>query len=164
MLIDSSPQPFETTQIRIQGASYIVSRIYADKNAFIASVAEVCNISLVLALVDPRIMKDGQFETFQLPFHAVKRIQVSSPSAFMATVTISVSSSPLLGHSPIMRDKTDDMLIAFDLRKEKIRDFATILRKRELVSRYCMLYARFSSNSSTSEMFYGLLSRKTVQG
>ncbi|KAF8352355.1 hypothetical protein F5887DRAFT_25532 [Amanita rubescens] len=146
--LDSSyPQPFETTQIRIQRASYIVSRIYADKNAFIASVAE-----------------DGQFETFQLPFHAVKRIQVSSPSAFMATVTVSVSSSPLLGHSLIIRDKTDDMSIAFDLRKEKIRDFATILRKRELVSQCCALYARFSFNSFASEMLYGLLSRKTVQG
>jgi hypothetical protein len=164
VLIASSPQPFETTQIRIQRASYIVSRIYADKNAFIASVAEVCSSSFVLALVDPRIMKDGQFETFQLPFHAVKRIQISSPSAFMATVTVSVSSSPLLGHSLIIRDKTDDMSIAFDLRKEKIRDFATILRKRELVSQCCVLYARFSSNSFASEMLYGFLSRKTVQG
>lgn len=37
----SSPQPFETTQIRVQRASYTVSRIYADKSAFIASVDEV---------------------------------------------------------------------------------------------------------------------------
>lgn len=138
-----SPQPFETTQIRVQRTSYTVSRVYADKNAFIASVDEVDRSVTFMALANPLVMKDGQFETFQLPFLAVKRIQVSAPSAFMATVTVSVSSSPLLGHSPIIRDKTDDMSIAFDLRKEKVRDFAAVLRKRGLVRHCYVVHVRF---------------------
>ncbi|KAK2460554.1 hypothetical protein APHAL10511_007024 [Amanita phalloides] len=109
------PQPFETTQIRTQETSYTISRIYIDINAFIASVDE-----------------GEQLETFRLPFNAVKQIQVSAPSTFMVVVTVSVTSSPLLGHSPIIRHETDNMSIAFDLKKEKIHTFVTALRKRGL--------------------------------
>ncbi|KAF8627890.1 hypothetical protein AX15_004187 [Amanita polypyramis BW_CC] len=133
----SYPQPFETTQIRTQEASYTVSRIYIDKDALIASVEE-----------------DGQLETFKLPFRSVKRIQISAPSAFMATVTASVASSPLLGHSPIIRNNTNDMSISFDLRKEEVANFVVILRKRDLECAKTLIHGKISKAESHIELAF----------
>ncbi|KAF8633721.1 hypothetical protein AX17_004379 [Amanita inopinata Kibby_2008] len=109
------PQPFETTQVRINAVCYVVSRIYVDESAFIASVDE-----------------GGQLETFKLLLASIREIKISTPSMFMVTVSVIATSSPLLGRSPVSLCGQDGMSIDFDLRKEALSYFLGVLRKRGL--------------------------------
>lgn len=109
------PQPFETAGIQAGNVSYTVSRIYIDKSAFMASVD-----------------KDGQLDTFKVPFCTVRRIKVLASSTSTNTVMIVTGGPPLLGHVFSMHRKDEEISIAFDLQKDKIADFVSVLRQRGL--------------------------------
>ncbi|KAM6500826.1 hypothetical protein JOM56_003840 [Amanita muscaria] len=109
------PQPFETAGIQAGNVSYTVSRIYIDKSAFMASVD-----------------KDGQLDTFKVPFCTVRRIKVLASSTSTNTVMIVTGAPPLLGHVFSTHRKDEETSIAFDLQKDKVADFVTVLRQRGL--------------------------------
>ncbi|KIL68635.1 hypothetical protein M378DRAFT_8678 [Amanita muscaria Koide BX008] len=125
------PQPFETAGIQAGNVSYTVSRIYIDKSAFMASVDKVKSFLLNM---NPGLLneKDGQLDTFKVPFCTVRRIKVLASSTSTNTVMIVAGAPPLLGHVFSMHRKDEETSIAFDLQKDKIADFVTVLRQRGL--------------------------------
>ena len=78
-------------------------------------------------------IKDGQLDTFKVPFCTVRRIKLLAPSTSTATVMIVTGVPPLLGHVFSVHCKEEEISVTFDLKKEKIADFVTVLRQRGLV-------------------------------
>ncbi|PFH52380.1 hypothetical protein AMATHDRAFT_2115 [Amanita thiersii Skay4041] len=140
------PQPFETTQVRTNGTSHIVSRIYIDKNAFLANVQE-----------------DGRLDTFQLSFPTIQMIEISEPSAFMVTVIIAISSSPLLGHTPVFALEADGMSVSFDLRKEEVGKFLSVLRSRGLQKAVVPIKRKISKAETHVDLGFGLRAHLSPQ-
>ncbi|KAF8877621.1 hypothetical protein BD779DRAFT_1242099 [Infundibulicybe gibba] len=112
-----SPQPFETEEIRINdSAVFAIDRIYVDHTALTANIEQ-----------------EGQLKTLQSPYSNINKIRLSAPVHFKTNVTAYLSSSPILGNTPLDGLLKKQILrLSFQLKGGEVERFIQALKYRGL--------------------------------
>ncbi|KDR73437.1 hypothetical protein GALMADRAFT_251098 [Galerina marginata CBS 339.88] len=110
----SFPQPFEAFHLAVNGEQlHGISLFYVDKSKFIANLE-----------------KDGQIDTFHLPFSTIRRLSISSSHNGEVQITVRVTEPPVFGDKPITA--VGEISVSWTLKQIRMHKFGKVLKSRNL--------------------------------